>query len=93
MDNWSKFYQTVYANDPAPEGAYGWIQWKGTEVCMDVTCACGQQVHFDAEFLYFIKCASCGQRYAVGQHVKLIPLSQELIDLGGIDKAQIKEGK
>jgi hypothetical protein len=29
---------------------HGWIQWKGTNVCMDVYCACGHHSHIDAKF-------------------------------------------
>jgi hypothetical protein len=59
-----------------PEGeAHGWIQWKGTNVCMDVHCKCGAHGHIDAEFAYFIKCAHCGRIYATGQNIKLIELT------------------
>lgn len=40
--------------------AHGWIQWKGTDVCMDVHCKCGEHSHLDAEFAYYIKCPKCG---------------------------------
>lgn len=35
------------------------IQWKGTDVCIDLICSCGQQVHYDGYFLYAWKCAAC----------------------------------
>jgi hypothetical protein len=53
---------------PAP---HGWIQWKGTDVCMDLHCECGAHGHVDAEFAYFYKCLSCGTVYAVGSSVRL----------------------
>ncbi len=56
---------------------HGWIQWKGTDVCMDVHCQCGVSTHVDAEFAYFIQCGKCGAKYAVGQNVKLTPLTAE----------------
>lgn len=72
------FYKEVYdRGDPQPEGPHGWIQWKGTEVCMDIRCPCGHQGHFDGEYFYHYECGGCHAKYAVGQHVKLIPLTEE----------------
>lgn len=71
------FYKEVYSQDN-PEGeAHGWIQWKGTDVCMDVHCSCGTSTHLDGSFCYFIECGACGKKYALGQIVKLIPLTDE----------------
>lgn len=30
------------------EGPTGFIQWKGTDVCMDVYCKCGYHSHIDS---------------------------------------------
>ena len=64
-----------------------WIQWKGTEVCMDVRCACGHHGHVDESFAYFYACPKCGVRYAVGQNVRLYPIAADRADaiapLGG----------
>lgn len=46
--------------------ATGWpepsayIQWKGTDVCMDFHCECGAFCHFDGDFAYVVKCPHCG---------------------------------
>lgn len=56
---------------PRPEKPFGWIQWKGTAVCMDVHCLCGEFTHIDAEFCYHIKCKCCGRVYEVDGHVRL----------------------
>jgi len=53
-------------------GPFGWIQWKGTDVCMDVYCKCGAHLHFDTDFLYAIECGNCGTFYRVDPHVQLI---------------------
>jgi hypothetical protein len=37
------------------------IQWKGTDVCMDFYCDCGAQGHFDGDFAYAVKCQHCNQ--------------------------------
>jgi hypothetical protein len=59
------------------EGPHGWIQWKGTNVCMDVYCACGAHVHVDAEFCYQVECPHCKRVYAVGAYVRLVELTEE----------------
>ena len=73
----SEFNRQVYGQDVqyGEEEPHCWIQWKGTDVCMDVHCACGAHLHFDGEFCYFLECPHCGIAYAVGENVKLIPLN------------------
>ncbi len=53
----------------------GWIQWKGTDVCMDVHCSCGELTHLDGYFACFIQCPACQQVFSVGQNVTLYPLT------------------
>ncbi len=53
------------------EVPYGFIQWKGTDVCMDLHCVCGFHGHVDGDFFYFYKC-QCGRVYEVGVHVPLL---------------------
>lgn len=62
---------------PEPSEGSAWIQWKGTEVCMDVHCRCGEHGHVDASFAYFYLCRGCGEKYAVGQVVRLYRLTPE----------------
>jgi hypothetical protein len=57
--------------------AHGWIQWKGTDVCMDFHCECGFHGHIDADFVYFIKCSKCNRVYMCNGHIELIELSGE----------------
>ena len=54
-----------------------WIQWKGTNVCMDFYCECGEQSHVDADFTYHIKCPACSRVYFCNGHIELIALVQE----------------
>jgi hypothetical protein len=56
---------------------HGWIQWKGTNVCMDVYCKCGSQFHIDADFAYHVKCPHCGTVYSCNGHIELVELEQE----------------
>lgn len=61
----------------APEGSYGWLQWKGTNVCMDFHCKkCGYMNHIDDDFVYFVKC-TCGTVYAMDGHVRAVELTAE----------------
>ena len=76
-EEWSKHYDEVYGQDNPETPAHGWIQWKGTQVCMDVHCVCGAHTHADAEFAYYIECPVCHLVYATGQNIKLIPLNDE----------------
>lgn len=50
---------------------HAWIQWKGTNVCMDMHCECGHHSHFDAASCYHIKCPGCGQVYECDGHITL----------------------
>lgn len=54
---------------------HGWIQWKGTDVCMDVYCLCGAHTHIDAEFLHYVQCSRCGRVYMTNGHIELVPLA------------------
>ena len=38
---------------------HAFIQWKGTDVCMDFWCECGAHCHFDGDFAYTVKCPHC----------------------------------
>lgn len=57
-------------------GPNAWIQWKGTEVCADMHCACGHHGHFDGMFLYFYRCPACAAAYALGSTVRMYPVDE-----------------
>lgn len=47
-----------------------YIQWKGTDVCMDFYCPkCGEHSHFDGGFAYNIRCPSCMTYFEMGDQV------------------------
>jgi len=73
-------YDHIEQHDSMPNGACGSIQWKGTDVCMDIHCVCGAQAHFDGDFLYYYECAHCGRLFAVGRWVRFVELSGEHAD-------------
>ena len=41
------------------EEPHAFIQWKGTDVCMDFWCECGAHLHFDGYFAYAVRCPHC----------------------------------
>ena len=53
------------------------IQWKGTSVCMDVSCNCGAAYHIDGDFVYFVKCPGCGRTFYCGTRIELIEMGAE----------------
>lgn len=54
-----------------PEGSEArmFIQWKGTDVCVDFYCPCGGGGHFDGLFAYALKCPACGAVWEMGTQV------------------------
>jgi hypothetical protein len=69
----TKAYERVRAaNVDINEKPHGWIQWKGTDVCMDVRCSCGYTGHVDSEFAYRVECGGCGKIWHVSPWVRLV---------------------
>lgn len=60
---------------------HGWVQWKGTDVCMDIHCKCGCHSHIDAEFAYNVKCPKCGTIYFCNGHIEFIEIEGKEEDL------------
>lgn len=58
----------------------GWIQWKGTGVCVDIHCACGEMSHFDGEFMYYIQCCHCGRKYSCDGNIRLHEIRDGSVD-------------
>jgi len=59
---------------------HGWIQWKGTDVCMDVHCSCGVLAHIDGDFIYTIKCGGCGKVYCLSGYIEFIEIQNGLFE-------------
>ncbi len=63
------------SKDLKPAAADSFIQWKGTNVCMDFHCyRCDAFSHMDADFAYVVKCVRCGQLYEMPSVVALKPV-------------------
>ena len=69
------FPKEVYDN-PFSSGPWGWIQWKGTEVCADLHCICGTHGHIDQDFAYFVQCEDCKRTYALNGHIQMVPCEE-----------------
>lgn len=54
---------------PADNTPHAFIQWKGTDVCLDFYCVCGAGGHFDGYFAYYIQCGECGKVYETPQEM------------------------
>lgn len=49
-----------------------YIQWKGTDVCLDFHCPCGIDSHLDDSFAYSVRCVACGRTFDLGTQVLVI---------------------
>jgi hypothetical protein len=81
--NLEQYWAEVHEADGARwEGSpHGWIQWKGTNVCIDLHCCCGAHGHIDAEFFYNYVCLACGRKYSMSAYVRMIELTPEQAEL------------
>lgn len=72
--------------------SYGWIQWKGTDVCIDIHCKkCNELTHFDGDFMYFITCVKCGTIYEANGHIELIEREIKDFDIDNIDQIKVSQ--
>ena len=83
MDNRddASIFHSVAKRTPAPPPPCAWLQWKGTNACMDVWCTCGDHAHVDADYAYFYECSKCGAKFLVSGYVALVPLTEAEIAL------------
>lgn len=70
--NSDEAYNIEVTHDNVPHAR---IQWKGTDVCMDVYCKCGNDGHIDAMFAHCYKCYSCGTTYVCSSFIELIEIT------------------
>lgn len=48
------------------------LQWKGTDACFDFHCPCGESVHVDAVFAYYVHCRACDRYFRMPSHLEAI---------------------
>jgi hypothetical protein len=51
---------------------YSFIQWKGSDICLDVHCECGESSHIDADFVYSVECPKCHKKYALNPFIEMV---------------------
>ena len=56
---------------------HAWLQWKGTDACLDFYCECGEHTHFDGMFAYHLQCGKCGSVYFLNGHIEIIKLEEK----------------
>lgn len=68
-------FETLVPESVVADGQEGrprsFVQWKGTDLCMDFTCVCGQGGHIDDDFVYFLRCPSCARVYELAPVVSV----------------------
>ena len=78
------------SDDTRPDA---FIQWKGTDACLDLYCTCGEQFHFDGYFAYELTCGHCGQTYELPNTFRLNPVEPSRgLKLVFDDREVIKDG-
>jgi hypothetical protein len=75
------------------ERPYAFIQWKGTDVCMDFKCLCGGQFHLDAYFCYKVRCGGCGREYEMSCHIEARLITEEEKEKDPDRRDFVKEGE
>lgn len=48
------------------------IQWKGTDACLDFHCLCGKDGHYDGLFAYGLRCSHCKRVYTLPDTLTLV---------------------
>jgi hypothetical protein len=64
-DGWS-------LDEPEP---HVFLQWKGTDACLDFWCDCGFWGHFDGRFAYALRCPVCQKVWEPANILAIRPVS------------------
>lgn len=67
LDTWA----TANVDPREPPSVF--VQWKGTDACIDFYCPCGYHGHFDGPFAYGLRCRNCGRAWTLPHTLGLIP--------------------
>ena len=75
---------------PHEDLGHTFIQWKGTDVCMDIGLPCGCSPHIDGDFAYFVRCC-CGNVWQLAADIPLRLVTEEELTEWQISPYAIKE--
>jgi hypothetical protein len=64
-------YTTWAGQEIEGSDAEVFIQWKGTDACLDFYCPCGAHVHLDDSSAYSVRCEECNATYDLGTQVRV----------------------
>jgi hypothetical protein len=73
---WEEYFKQTGVIDDH-DFPHAMMQMKGTDICADIHCKCGESFHFDGDFLYAWECPSCRTKYAINPTIKLVELNDE----------------
>lgn len=48
-----------------------WVQYQGTDICLDLHCPCGRVSHYDGYGAYAVQCPFCEAMFDLPQSVPL----------------------
>lgn len=53
------------------------VQWKGTDLCMDLYCDCGAASHVDGYFARYVQCPCCEAIYELPHNVPMKKVTKD----------------
>lgn len=89
MNTFEEIIEPLYT-DNKQETANGFIQYKGTDLCMDLNCICGEQSHVDGDFVSLLQCPHCDRIYLMPIFIKPILLTKGQVEIAEKSLPSIK---
>ena len=77
MSSTKTYHEAWDTQETFEDQPHGWVQWKGTDVCVDIHCECGEMSHFDGSFMYVVQCPYCNRKYMANGHIQLIEIEDD----------------
>jgi hypothetical protein len=71
------------------------LQWKGTDACLDLWCPCGRELHFDGYFASQLTCGNCAETWQLPHTLKPEPVTPDrplTVLLGDVDVIPAEPG-
>jgi hypothetical protein len=66
-------WATVSTSVTGTRNPHVFVQWKGTDVCLDFFCDCGGGGHYDGDFAYGLRCSECRTEWLMPHTFGLLP--------------------
>lgn len=78
-----------FTNKGLEKEPHAFIQWRGTDVCMDFYCDCGRHGHYDGDFAYTVKCPGCNQVWEMPWNLFPRKVDENTTDKYSIESAKV----